>query len=259
MGMTEAARNISAELVQAEPTCQWAGWLTVSGNADRKTLQTVLDTIEANEAAARTNALTQVLRGELLWQDGKSAEAAGQFEQACLGNPTNSYLLTRLGTALEAAGQLEEALVAYQRAHEASGDPVAANNVAYLMTRLYPNDAEKLLEAAEYLDKALVSAPDAPSLADTKGWLDHLRGYSDRARPALWRAVKALPASPEVHYHLGLVEMEVGDGQLGRWHLEAAAARAGTGDDSNSNLTPAEIDAVQLAADTLAAMDQDQQ
>jgi hypothetical protein len=57
-------------------------------------------------------------------------------------------------------------------------------------------------------------------------WIMHLQGRDAEASVELRRAVKGLPDSPEVHYHLGLVEAAINRTDTARWHLAAAVSLA---------------------------------
>jgi len=89
------------------------------------------------------------------------------------------------------------------------------------VVQLSPKDAAKLAEARTWADAALKARP-LPHIQDTAGWIAHLQGRDADALPLLRRAARGLPGSPDVHYHLGVVEAAAGDEQLAQWHLAAA-------------------------------------
>jgi len=85
-----------------------------------------------------------------------------------------------------------------------------------------PKDDAVATEAQTLADSAVESSPRTPEFHDTKGWIAFLRGETNKALPELRLAVRGLPDSPEVHYHLGLAEADAGNTELARWHLSAA-------------------------------------
>ncbi len=255
-GLIELSRQWAMQLLVDQPDCQWAGWTMAIGDNSQESLAQLLVFLEKNDSAKEW-ALLYGLRGEVKLFDGKAAEAVEQFAKACDLDKDNVYLQSRYGFALEDAGKLTEAVEVYRRIYNATGDPISANNVAYLLGRLYPDDPGRLAEADQFLNAVTKSAtgPNQEIFRDTMAWLAHLQGRTDQARPELWLAVKAMPGSPEVHYHLGLVESKVGQAELGKWHLEAAVAYGEAAKRSGLMLTSAELEAVKLAFDALAAME----
>ena len=67
--------------------------------------------------------------------------------------------------------------------------------------------------------------------------------------------MKKLPDSPEVHYHLGVVEAEAGDRQLAEWHLAAAVQSAQAIRAQGREPSLAEAKAARLAKAALASLD----
>ncbi len=253
-GLIELSRQWAMQLLVDQPDCQWAGWTMAIGDNSQESLAQLLELLEKNDSASNW-ALLYGVRGEVKLFDGKAAEAVGHFARACEIDKNNVYLLGRYGFALEDAGKLTEAVEVYRRIYKAAADPISANNVAYLLGRLYPDDPGRLAEADQFLKAATKSATSQATFRDTKAWLAHLQGRTDQARPELWLAVKAMPGSPEVHYHLGLVESKVGQADLGKWHLEAAVAYGEAAKRSGLTLTFAQREAVKLASDALAAIE----
>lgn len=253
-GLNELAKKLAMELLAAQPDCKWAAWTMALGNNSRQSLGQLLELLEKNESA-KNWPLLYLLRGEILLSDGLIAESLEQFAKASDLDKENLYLLGKYASVLELAGKLPAALEKYRQVYDATGDPILANNVAYLLGCLYPDDPARLAEANQYLEAAMNSESVQIAFRETKAWLDHLQGRTDQARPVLWLAVKAMPASPEVHYHLGLVESKVGQAQLGKWHLEAAAAYGESAKRSGITLTSSQLEAVKLASVALAAME----
>jgi len=219
LGLPELARIWAMQALRARPASQWAAlevMLTGPGAAELK---------EAGETLRPKDCeLAQVLRADLLARQNHPAQAAeihGALARRA-GKVDPAYLLQQ-AMALEAAGRLEQALAVYREVMQLAKDkdPAAANNAACLVVQLSPKDAAKLAEARTWADAALKARP-LPHIQDTAGWIAHLQGRDADALPLLRRAARGLPGSPDVHYHLGVVEAAAGDEQLAQWHLAAA-------------------------------------
>ncbi|MCX5675500.1 MAG: tetratricopeptide repeat protein, partial [Planctomycetota bacterium] len=184
------------------------------------------------------------------------ARAVEIYQSAMQTEKGNQELVMSLATALELAGHPAEALPLYRQVWDATQNPVAANNGAYIVSCLYPTDAARMAEARQWAEAAVKAAPDAPGFSDTLGWVAFLQGRIDESLPALRRAVKGIPDSPEVHFHLGQAEAKANHADFARWHLAAAVAlveklKAGGGSPS-----AAALDAADRARKALAALEQ---
>ena len=62
-----------------------------------------------------------------------------------------------------------------------------------------------------------------PALLDTLGWIAHLQGNDKQALSYLTQAVSPLREVPDVHYHMGIVYLALGNKAWARYHLEEAA------------------------------------
>lgn len=74
-------------------------------------------------------------------------------------------------------------------------DPVALNNLAWLLGRRGDPRAVKLAQRAYRL------APESPGVNDTLGWILARKGRGSEALPYLARAVKLAPKDPQLAYH----------------------------------------------------------
>ena len=235
------------EALKARATCQWAAMeLSLAGASPENVKQAVgiLRPVDCD--------LAKILGAMVLQQDGKYKQAAEIY--AALADKTGdigpSYLPDQ-AMALENAGQLAEALNLYRKILQKGIEPQAANNAACLVMQLSPNDKAKLAEAKQWMDAALVALP-TPAVADTAGWLAHLQGRDTEALRLLRRAIRGLPDSPDVHYHLGLLEHAAGDANMGRLHLEAAVNLGNDLKTIGKPVPPATAEAIKLAAKALA-------
>jgi len=235
------------ETLKTRVTCQWAAMELSLAGASPEDVKQAVGILRPEDCD-----LARLLGAMVLQQDGKYKQAAEIY--AALDEKTGdigpSYLLDQ-AMAMESAGQLAEALNLYRKILQKNVDPRAANNAACLVMQLSPNDKAKLAEAKQWMDAALAAMP-APALADTAGWLAHLQGRDADALGLLRRAIRGLPDSPDVHYHLGLVEQVVGDADMGRLHLEAAVKLGKNFKASGKPVPASTAEAIKLAAQALA-------
>lgn len=113
----------------------------------------------------------------------------------------------QLGVLNGSLGHHEAARVAYEKALAVDPKFVPAlNNLASVLSvNLGQVDA-----AVAPASKAYELAPADPQVADTLGWIHHLKGRHEAALPLLRAAAERLPAEPIVHYHLGVVHYRLG-------------------------------------------------
>lgn len=249
LGVPTLTSQQAMALLKARPTCRWAAGLVVQAEPGTATLREALDILRPQDCA-----LAQTIRGMLLIREEKYEQAANAYGRAAEAEQDDAEILFRRGYALEQAGRHREALDAYRRAWELTKSPAAANGAAYMAALVWPKDAAKLREALAWAVAAVAANPRLPEFRDTKGWIAHLQGDHQQAALELRSAVKGLPDSAEVHYHLGEVEAALGNEQLAQWHL-AAAVRAGEKLRSESKtLSPAVGEATRRAREALAAL-----
>jgi len=218
LGQPELCRAWAIEQLKAQPTCQWAALATLQASRGAAQLQELLDLLEPKDCD-----LAKMIRASMLEAEGQLKAAAKVYGDLARARQDDPELLLRQAMAIERAGDFAEAVELYRRVWQQSENPVAANNAAYLVTQLWPDDKTRLTEAQKWMEKAISAVPTA-SFYDTAGWIAHLQGRDEEACRLLRRAVKGLPGSPEVHYHLGQTEAVSGHEDLARWHLAAAVA-----------------------------------
>jgi Flp pilus assembly protein TadD len=100
--------------------------------------------------------------------------------------------------------------------------PVAANNLAYLMV----NTGQNLDVALSLAQVARRGMPTSPSSADTLAWIYYQKGNYDSARDLLEDAVKIAPDNATVHYHLGMTYAKLSNSAGAVTQLKKAAALA---------------------------------
>jgi len=220
-GMMALARRITRQLLAQAPASQWAGYLLLRMQPTQEDHQRLLEVLEPSDCL-----LAKLVKASLLSRQGRFNEAAKIYAEQLPLTGQDTELLFNEAASAEQAGKVHKALGLYQQLWEKSRNVLAANNAAYVMTQLWPEDQEKLREARTLAEAAVKAVPGHPNYNDTLGWVAHLQHDQPTAIQHLRLAIKGLPDSPDVHYHLGLAEAAAGHTDLARWHLEAAIALA---------------------------------
>jgi tetratricopeptide (TPR) repeat protein len=195
------------------------------------------------------------VKGELLMQNGRFAEAKDAFRQAMALAPKwwppyrgmakaqvlgkenladvidglrrakgvvdpSERLSEALANLLVRAGRPDEAVAEYQEAlRKYPKSDVAANNLAMLLVT-YRSDTASLNQARE-LAARFVNSP-SPAYRDTYGWVLYKRGEAAAAVPVLARIVAESPDAPVVRYHLGMAQALAGNRAEARDNLTRA-------------------------------------
>ena len=175
------------------------------------------------------------------------------LEQASRQDDTSEIILNQAAD-LEYAGKMDQALKLYRQVWDKSKDPGAANNVAYMIIQLFADNKDKLAEAKQLIEQAVAQRKDSPDFRDTLGWISYLQGNCEQACMELRKAVKGLPQSAEVHYHLGMAESACGRLDLARWHLAAAVNVGKAAQAQKIQMAAQTTQAIALAAKALAAL-----
>jgi tetratricopeptide (TPR) repeat protein len=220
MGLRGLARRIAMELLRSDATCQWAALLAAAARPDSQGLRDVISILKPPTSAAKAS-----LEAELLLREGKHEPAAESFRRAAELVSETSDLRLKEAIATEKAGRLTEALGLYRQvASGGAGDiaATAANNAAYIVAQLWPDDKKRLLQAYRWSAAAVSASTNVATFHDTRGWIAHLLGRNDEACLELRRALRGMRDSPDVHAHLAAVERALGNHDLARWHNQAA-------------------------------------
>jgi tetratricopeptide (TPR) repeat protein len=245
-GMDRYGAFLARQALDKRPGSLVAATLVARGDGRVEALEALLDRM-----ADRDNLVAVEISGRLLHREEEYDKAAQLLRDVLESEPDNQEMRMKLAQSLEAAGALEEALDLYNTVYAASGNPAAANNGAYLVSQLYPKDQQKLTEARKMLADAIPEPARAPSVLDTLGYLALLLKDEKAALEDLRAAVVGLPASIEVHSHLGAAEKLAGNYDLARWHLQAAIDLAQKGRENDDTLNKAEVKALEEAKETL--------
>jgi tetratricopeptide (TPR) repeat protein len=157
-------------------------------------------------------------------------EEVGRFDDAikavtALGGaaPADDGVAFRLAAAYEAAGRVPDA----ERVFRAilARDPQDANTLNYLGYML-ADRGQRLPEALELIDRALVIEPGNPAYLDSRGWALFKLGRSADAEEPLRRATTSLRGSSVIQSHYADVLAALGK----REEAAAALDRALAGD-----------------------------
>jgi len=248
MGATALGRAWAMDLLKARPASQWAASIVL-----RRDLGEAPDLEQqALEVLTPKNCVVALTcEARKLARDKKYEEAAEAYRRMAEAHPNDLDLMQDQAVAMEMAEKPKEALALYRTVWEKTRSPVAANNAAYLTLVLSPDDKGALTEAEPWTAVAVAAQPDLPNFLDTRGWILHLLGRDKEACPILRQAVKGLPESIDVHYHLGMVEVAVGNADLGRWHLQEVIE---IGDHKKESGKPVDPAMAKLIAEADAAL-----
>ena len=171
---------------------------------------------EAPEAA-----LPQQLLGRHWRLHGDPAQSLRAFERAAMLAPDDPLIAVDLGAAYVASGDLISAKAAYLHATEvAADDPLYWTFLAQFSLD-HEIEVETLgLPAAR---RVVVLNPGQADALDRLGYCHYLLGDWDLAGRLISRAIEADPHLASGHYHLGLLQLVLGDLASGRRALQTAS------------------------------------
>ena len=163
------------------------------------------------------NAGAFALLGRVQQDMGKLSEAIENYQRAIAIAPKNAGLYTSLGASFEAQGNWKGAQTAYEQALAIQpGEPLTANNLAYLMLE-HDGNVNVALTLAQTARREL---PNVPNSADTLGWAYFRNGAYSMAVQQFEDAVKGAPSNATYHYHLGIAYQKLNDPKHARKELE---------------------------------------
>jgi tetratricopeptide (TPR) repeat protein len=137
----------------------------------------------------------------------KSQEALEKVEGLLRRNPKDYSALMLKATLLTEMDEHAKSIIAFEELLKLNprNGPVL-NTLAYIL-------ALKVGEPDQALDHARLARelmPKDPNTADTLGWIYYLKKDYPRALSLLLESAAALPAQPEVQYHLGMTHYMMG-------------------------------------------------
>jgi FkbM family methyltransferase len=145
--------------------------------------------------------------GWKIHQAGQLRQAERMYEQAVAMQPTHASAWCYLGMALHDQERYDEAVAAYQRAIALRPNfPIALNNLGntYRMQR-------RLEEAVKAFDASLAQKPDYLIAFKNKGTTLCWEGHVREALETYEQAEKYAPDDAEIHKHLGILRLLIGD------------------------------------------------
>lgn len=141
---------------------------------------------------------------------GKTKEAVTDLQEAAKLAPKAAEVPFRMGVLYQQMQQWDQAFAAYEQAVKLDDKLVAAyNNLAWMAAER----KQRLDEAEAWATKALALAPQEPALKDTYAWVKRSRGDLKGALELLQAATGTAAGgnNPEIVYHLGIVQQELGN------------------------------------------------
>jgi len=134
--------------------------------------------------------------------------------------PNNPMILNTMAALLTNAGQKNEAKAAYENALRIDSDnPVALNNLAYIMAESPGGDLNQALTFAQRANQKL---PQAYEIADTLGWIYLKKNLPDNALELFKNNVTKVPTNPTYRYHLAMALYQKGDKANAKQELQKA-------------------------------------
>jgi tetratricopeptide (TPR) repeat protein len=149
---------------------------------------------------------------------GSYDEASATFGSAAKAFPNNPRPLLLGAMLMDQRGNWQGAQKQYEAALAMSQDPVAANNLAFLLSTHGGN----LDVALSWAQKARQWLPENPTTADTLGWIYYQKGLYNMAIPLLQEAADKDVNRPAYYYHLGLAQRRAGEKDKARASLTKA-------------------------------------
>jgi tetratricopeptide (TPR) repeat protein len=151
---------------------------------------------------------------------GNSQGAIDALQKAREIVPDSAIVLNSLAMILDSAGRKQEAKAVYENALRVeSENPVALNNLAYLIAESVGGDLDQALTFAQRANQKL---PQAPEIADTLGWIYLKKNLPDNAIEIFRNNVTKAPRNATYRYHLAMALYQKGDKVRARQELQSA-------------------------------------
>jgi tetratricopeptide (TPR) repeat protein len=251
LGFTSISYEKALAVLKARNESHAAAELATGARPEREDFRNVADMVRPVDGV-----LARGYRGMLLAREEKYAEAIEVLRGVIKEGNKRPVSLQTLARCYELMDRNREAASAYRVAWDATRDPTAANNGAYLLAISDPTNKKTVEEARKWIDEATQGRANSGIAADTVGWIAYLQGRHTVAVAELRRAVRFLRNYPQVHAHLGLAQLAVGNAEPARWHLEAAVALLTQRETEGMHVSADMREAVKLAKDALGRMEQ---
>ena len=220
IGLPEVGAELAQRLVDDRPDY-------VPGHALRiRALQDMNEDIDAHlrpDPAWADSSFGRYATGYALARQGDYAQAADALAALHADEPRHQHVRYLLAQVYQKLGETDRAIVLLQELASTRGryQFSAMNDLAYLLADRYPSQRDDAIRMAERLAPA---AAISPALADTIGWIEHLRGRHGQALEHLSRVALVAGDQPAVQYHLGAVYHALGESRWAAMYLTAAAS-----------------------------------
>ena len=149
----------------------------------------------------------------------KFDKALVKLDEGIKMDPKNIGALMLSGILHQQEGDIPKAREAYEAVVALNpGFAPVANNLAYIYCE-YLGDTDKALKLAT---TAREGAPDNPTIADTLGWILYKQSHFEWALAYLRESAAKLPDNPEVLFHLGMTQYQLGNYDEAKQALDRA-------------------------------------
>ncbi|WP_299407243.1 tetratricopeptide repeat protein [uncultured Roseobacter sp.] len=167
--------------------------------------------------------IAHIALAQHLMREGRPTEAEAAIRAGLAQRPEDPSLKMPLVEILLRRREIEPALQNMEALVRAYPDnALVANNYVALVTDYAVEDAARL-ELATSVAGQLKSSP-IPQLRDTYGWLLHKRGDHQAAKAVLTAVLEEIPEDAWANYHLGMVQVSLGEDDDAIVHLRRALA-----------------------------------
>jgi tetratricopeptide (TPR) repeat protein len=189
----------------------------------------LLDKVDRKSAAA---ADLYVRLGETQRITGNLPAAIDAMQKARDILPNNATVLNSLALMLDTSGQKKEAKVAYEGALRLEAEnPVALNNLAYIIAESPGGDLDQALTFAQRANQKL---PQAVEIADTLGWIYLKKNLPDNALEIFRNNVSKSPTNATYRYHLAMALFQKGDKVHAKQEAQSALAHNPSKEEENN-------------------------
>jgi FkbM family methyltransferase len=149
----------------------------------------------------------ELSRGWKIHQAGKPRDAEAIYRQVLAVQPASAEAWCYLGISLHDQERYDEAVAMYRRALELKPNfPICLNNLGNTFRMM-----RRLSEAVECFDKALTLKPDYLIAYKNKGTTLCWEGHVDAALKNYEQALKFGPDDADIHKHIGIMRLLLGD------------------------------------------------
>ena len=259
LGQYEASRAVLQQFLQLRPGVDsfTRASYAYELQGDRAGARTALERALAVASAPADRAFAWYYLGELAWTSGDLEPAAAGYDAALVQDPTYTAALTGRAKVKAVRGDVDGALADYRVAIARQPQPATLLELGELLQaqgrtgeaeqqyavlraslQLYAAsgqviDAELALfeadhgdpgRAVEFAQQAYAARPDSVVTQDAYAWALHAAGRDGEALPLAHAALRTGLQSASLRYHLGAIEVALGQSAAGRSDLQAALA-----------------------------------